>query len=219
VLADLDHLPARHTFRVVCGTTGSGKSRLLQHLADAGAQVLDLEALAHHRGSLLGSLPALPQPSQKRFETRLWHALRGFDSSRPIFIESESRKVGELRVPDQLLLAMRASDCIRLELPLEARIRLLRDEYVHFESDTATLHEKLDCLVPLHGHQRVGEWKKLVDAGRWDALVEHLLLDHYDPAYLRSIGRNFTRSPQARPLALASDDPVAFREAARALAG
>jgi tRNA 2-selenouridine synthase len=218
VLADLDHLPARHTFRVVCGTTGSGKSRLLQHLADAGAQVLDLEALAHHRGSLLGSLPALPQPSQKRFETRLWHALRGFDSARPVFIESESRKVGELRVPDQLLLAMRASDCIRLELPLEARVRLLRDEYVHFESDAASLHEKLDCLVPLHGHERVGEWKRLVDAGRWDALVERLLLDHYDPAYLRSIGRNFTRSPLARPLALDSDDPAAFRAAARVLA-
>jgi tRNA 2-selenouridine synthase len=219
VLADLDRLPARFTFRVVCGTTGSGKSRLLQHLAAAGAQVLDLEALAHHRGSLLGSLPALPQPSQKQFETRLWHALRGFDSSRPIFIESESRKVGELRVPDQLLLSMRAADCIRLELPLEARVRLLRDEYVHFESDVATLHEKLDCLVPLHGHERVGAWKRLVDEGRWDALVERLLLDHYDPAYLRSIGRNFTRSPQAQPLVLASDDPAAFREAARALAG
>jgi tRNA 2-selenouridine synthase len=219
VLADLDHLPARFTFRVVCGTTGSGKSRLLQHLADAGAQVLDLEALAHHRGSLLGSLPALPQPSQKQFETRLWHALRGFDPSRQVFIESESRKVGELRVPDQLLLSMRAADCIRLELPLEARVRLLRDEYVHFESDVATLHEKLDCLVPLHGNERVGAWKRLLDEGRWDALVERLLLDHYDPAYLRSIGRNFTRSPQAQPLVLGSDDPAAFREAARALAG
>jgi tRNA 2-selenouridine synthase len=145
--------------------------------------------------------------------------MRGFDPARPVFIESESRKVGELRVPDQLLLAMRASDCIRLELPLDARVRLLRDEYVHFESDVATLHEKLDCLVPLHGRERVGAWKELVDAGRWDDLVERLLLDHYDPAYLRSIGRNFTRSPQAQPLVLQSDDPAAFREAARALAG
>lgn len=219
VLAELDALPPRLTFRVVCGTTGSGKSRLLQQLAEAGAQVLDLEALARHRGSLLGSLPALPQPSQKQFETHIWHALRGFDPARPVFVESESRKIGDLRVPDQLLLAMRASDCIRLELPLEARVRLLRDEYVHFESDARTLHEKLDCLVPLHGHERVGRWKQLVNEGRWDALVECLLVEHYDPAYLRSIGRNFTRSPAATPLALESDDLATFRAAARALAG
>jgi len=135
-----------------------------------------------------------------------------------VFIESESRKVGELRIPDQLLLAMRASECIGLELPLDARVRLLRDEYVHFESDVATLHEKLDCLVPLHGRERVGAWKALVDARQWDALVESLLLEHYDPAYLRSIGRNFARSPQAQTLLLANDDPAAFREAARALA-
>ncbi|MGZ8273385.1 MAG: tRNA 2-selenouridine(34) synthase MnmH [Burkholderiaceae bacterium] len=219
VLAELDLLPARFAFHVVCGTTGSGKSRLLQQLAEAGAQVLDLEAIAHHRGSLLGSLPALPQPSQKHFETRVWHALRGFDPARPIFIESESRKIGELRVPDQLLLTMRASDCIRLELPLDARVRLLRDEYVHFESDVRTLHEKLECLVPLHGHERVDRWKQLVNEGNWDALVQCLLVEHYDPAYLRSIGRNFTRSLEAKPLALPSDDLSTFREAARALAG
>jgi tRNA 2-selenouridine synthase len=218
VLADLDRLPARHAFRVVCGTTGSGKSRLLLQLAQAGAQVLDLEALAHHRGSLLGSLPALPQPSQKQFETRVWHTLRGFDAARPVFVESESRKVGDLRVPDQLLLAMRAAPCIRLELPLAARIRLLRDEYVHFESDPASLHAKLDCLVALHGHERIDAWKRLVDERRWDALVERLLVEHYDPAYLRSIGRNFTRSVDAQPLALASDDPATFRAAAQALA-
>jgi len=219
VLAELERLPLAFSFRVVCGTTGSGKSRLLQQLGGAGAQVLDLEALAHHRGSVLGGLPALPQPSQKRFETLIWHALRGFDAARPVFVESESRKVGALRVPDQLLVSMRGSACIRLELPLDARVRLLRGEYAHFESDRPALLERLDCLVPLHGRERVGEWKRLVDEGRWDALVERLLVEHYDPAYLRSIGRNFTRSPQAEPLRLDTDDTAAFRTAARALAG
>lgn len=218
VLADLDRLPSRFRFRVVCGTTGSGKSRLLQQLAGIGAQVLDLEALANHRGSVLGSLPALPQPSQKQFETRIWNALRGFDRARPVFVESESRKVGELRVPDQLLLTMRGSECIRLELPLAARVRLLRDEYGHFESDVATLHARLDCLVALHGHERVGRWKELVDARRWDELVEALLVEHYDPAYLKSIGRNFTRSADALPLALPDGDTATFRAAARPLA-
>jgi tRNA 2-selenouridine synthase len=219
VLAELDALPARLDWRVVCGTTGSGKSRLLQQLAAAGAQVLDLEALAHHRGSVLGGLPALAQPSQKHFETRIWQTLREFDRAQPVFVEAESRKVGALRVPDALLATMRAAECIRLELPLDARVRLLRDEYSHFEADLGSLHERLDCLVPLHGHQRVAEWKALASEHRWDALVERLLVEHYDPAYLRSIGRNFSRSANAHSLALKSDAPADFVAAARALAG
>lgn len=218
VLEELERLPEGLVFRVVCGTTGSGKSRLLQQLALVGAQVLDLESLAQHRGSVLGSLPAQPQPSQKNFETRVWQALRGYDCARPVFVESESRKVGELRVPDRLLQTMRASECIRLELPLAARVRLLRDDYVHFESDVATLHDRLDCLAALHGRERVAGWKQLVDERKWDSLVERLLVEHYDPAYLRSIGRNFVRSAQARAISLATDAPSAFNEAARALA-
>ncbi|MBS0312362.1 MAG: tRNA 2-selenouridine(34) synthase MnmH, partial [Proteobacteria bacterium] len=96
VVAELDRLPALLTYRVVCGPTGSGKSRLLQALADAGAQVLDLEALAAHRGSLLGALPDQPQPSQKSFESAIWFALSRFDSAHPVFVESESKKIGAL---------------------------------------------------------------------------------------------------------------------------
>src|SRR3569832_1324444 len=118
VVAELDRLPALLTYRVVCGPTGSGKSRLLQALADAGAQVLDLEALAAHRGSLLGALPDQPQPSQKSFESAIWFALSRFDSAHPVFVESESKKIGALRVPDALITAMRASTCLRLEVPL-----------------------------------------------------------------------------------------------------
>jgi tRNA 2-selenouridine synthase len=218
VIAELDQLPQQFCFRVICGTTGSGKSRLLQQLHATGAQVLDLEALAQHRGSVLGGLPSTPQPSQKTFETSIWWALRGFDRTRPVFVESESRKVGELRVPDRLLASMRAAECIRLELPLDARIRLLRDEYAHFESDVGTLYAQLDCLVPLHGHEKVAQWKSLAEAGHWDEMVERLLVQHYDPAYLKSIDRNFVRVTSARVLPVASDDAVAFLDAARELA-
>ncbi|MGH6610697.1 MAG: tRNA 2-selenouridine(34) synthase MnmH, partial [Burkholderiaceae bacterium] len=171
VVFDLDALATRYEFRVVCGTTGSGKSRLLQQLAAAGAQVLDLEALAHHRGSVLGGLPSLPQPSQKTFETRIWSALRSFDSARVVFVESESRKIGDLRIPDRLLAAMRDSECVKLELPLDARVRLLRDDYQHLEKDSEALHAQLDCLTALHGKQKISEWKQLAADDDWNGVV------------------------------------------------
>jgi tRNA 2-selenouridine synthase len=217
VLLALDELPLHLRLRVICGTTGSGKSRLLQHLKAAGAQVLDLEALACHRGSVLGDLPSAPQPSQKWFESQLWAALRALDPARPVFVESESRKIGALRVPDALLAAMRAAPCLLLELPIEQRVRLLRQEYLHFEQDVAALGAQLDCLTALHGHERIEQWKALAAQTRWDELVERLLAEHYDPAYLRSIHRNFAQVAGAQRLAVTRADAEHYAELARTL--
>ncbi len=218
VVRALDELPARFDFRVICGTTGSGKSRLLRALEREGCQVLDLEDLAHHRGSVLGGLPQQPQPSQKQFETRIWWRLRGFDPQCPVFVESESRKVGDLRVPDALIERMRGSACLRLELPLAERIRLLRDEYPHLERDRATLFRQLDCLAPHHGAEKVRMWKDLAANDAWEQLVERLLLDHYDPVYLRSIGRNFARVADAPVISPASSAEADFAHLAREIA-
>src|SRR6185369_14507250 len=98
-------------------------------LAGAGAQVLDLEAMARHRGSLLGDLPDHPQPTQKSFDSALASALGVFDPGRPVYVESESRKIGTVQLPDALLAAMRAAECIRVALPPALRIELLKDEY------------------------------------------------------------------------------------------
>jgi tRNA 2-selenouridine synthase len=216
VVAALQTLPSQFDFRVICGTTGSGKSRLLVQLARAGAQVLDLERLAQHRGSVLGGLPAQPQPTQKTFETRIWWTLRSFDPQRSVFVESESRKVGDLRVPDALIERMRAAHCVRIELPLVERVRLLRDEYMHFEADPQALFAQLDCLAPLHGRERIESWKELARRGQWEALVERLLVEHYDPAYLRSIRRNFGRidaAPTVRPASASQTDYAALAHA------
>lgn len=197
VVSDLDELPNRFGFRVICGATGSGKSRLLESLAEAGAQVLDLEVLAAHRGSVLGDLPDSPQPTQKSFETSLWTALSGFDPSRPVFVESESKKVGNLRVPDTLITRMRDSECVRLEAGERERVALLREDYAHFESRPRALADKLDCLAPLHGAERISRWKALLEAGDWDSLVRDLLESHYDPAYRKSLLRNYRGAQDA----------------------
>ncbi|MEO7245308.1 MAG: tRNA 2-selenouridine(34) synthase MnmH, partial [Rubrivivax sp.] len=140
VRAELDMLPARHRFIVLAGRTGSGKTRLLQRLAARGAQVLDLEGIAQHRGSVLGALPGRPQPSQKAFDTGVWQALRGFDPLRPVFVESESARIGRLRVPVALLDALHAQGEIRrVEMALPARVALLLEDYAHFIDDAENL--------------------------------------------------------------------------------
>jgi tRNA 2-selenouridine synthase len=157
VMADLIELPRRFRYRVLCGKTGSGKSRLLAALTAEGAQVLDLEGLANHRGSVLGLVPGSPQPGQKQFESRVWHALRGFDPAREVWVESESKKVGELRVPETLIECMRASPCVRIELPLDERVKLLMEDYDFFVKNVAAFCERLDALRTLRGHELVNQ--------------------------------------------------------------
>jgi len=214
VIAELARLPQAYSYRVVCGLTGSGKSRLLQALAAAGAQVLDLEALARHRGSLLGDLPDSPQPSQKGFESALCTQLAGFDPGRPVYVESESRKVGEIRVPQNLIEAMWQSPCVKLEATLGQRLALLREEYAHFIADPDALHGKLAHLSALRGTAATARWRAFSAAGDWDALVEDLLVEHYDPAYLRSIGANYPRFAGAAAIALPGIVPADFAAAA-----
>ncbi len=212
VVADLDVLPAQHRFQVICGPTGSGKSRLLRALTSRGAQVLDLEALASHRGSLLGDMPTEPQPTQKAFETSVWAALRTFDPARPVFVEAESKRIGKLRVPEALILRMRDSTCLRVRSDTSVRVDLLMHEYEHFFATPTRLAEILDALVPLHGHEVVRQWKRWIDAAEWSTLVRDLLERHYDPAYGRSIASHFTGFANADELTvtgLADYDRVA----------
>jgi tRNA 2-selenouridine synthase len=192
VIAALEVLPATLQYRVICGSTGAGKSRLLQVLRDQGAQVLDLEALANHRGSVLGLVPGSPQPGQKQFESRVWDELRRFDPSRPVYVESESKKVGDLRVPLALIERMRASPCLRLELSLDARVALLLEDYGHFVTDTGAFCERLDALRATRGHDVVNAWQEAARSGRTPEVVRELLVQHYDPIYAQSMKRNFS---------------------------
>jgi tRNA 2-selenouridine synthase len=218
VIAELEALPARLAFRVVCGRTGSAKSRLLQALAAAGEPVLDLEALACHRGSVLGPLPGQPQPAQKAFETRLWQALRGFDPARVVWAEGESRTIGRLRIPEPLLLRLRAAPCVQLQMPLAARVDFLLHDYAHFVRDVDSFCERLAALREVRGAEAVERWQAEARAGRLAAVVEELLTVHYDPIYQRSMQRNYAGFAAARTVELRDAAPATLAAAARALA-
>ncbi len=214
LVEDLDRLAPTLSYRVVCGPTGSGKTRLLHALAAEGAQVLDLEGLACHRSSVLGHLPGQPQPSQKRFDSLLWSSLKGFDPRRPVFVESESKKVGNLRVPDALMDAMRASPCIDLQLSDAERVALLLEDYDFFVQDPEHFCQRLLALTELRGREVVNGWIERVRAGHTPAVVLELLLQHYDPMYAASIRRNFVQYGQARVQSLDDRSGASMRAAA-----
>ncbi len=217
LVEDLDQLAPTLSYRVVCGPTGSGKTRLLHALAAEGAQVLDLEGLACHRSSVLGHLPGQPQPSQKRFDTLLWSSLKGFDPRRPVFVESESKKVGNLRVPDALMDAMRASPCIDLQLSDAERVALLLEDYDFFVQDPEHFCQRLLALTELRGREVVNGWIERVRAGHTPEVVLELLLQHYDPMYAASIRRNFVQYGQARVQSLDDRSGASMQTAARQL--
>ncbi len=209
LVQNLEHTINGLMLRVLCGPTGSGKSRLLQALAQQGAQVLDLEALASHRGSVLGALPGQPQPPQKLFETQVWEQIRRFDPARTVWVESESRKIGQLYVPGPLLERMRAGACVRLEAPTEVRVAILLEDYAALTRDPEELSCRLASLTALRGRQTIARWHELIEAGSFPELVNELLQQHYDPSYDASIRRNFSRIDQAPSLVVGAPDAFA----------
>jgi tRNA 2-selenouridine synthase len=218
VMAQLQDLPARLDLRVVCGRTGSGKTRLLQALRGAGAQVLDLEDLACHRGSVLGSVPGRPQPSQKAFDTAVWNELRRFDAARPVFVESESKKIGRLQVPETLIERMRStSRCVHVEMPDEARLQLLLQDYDFFVRDVEPFCEKLNALVELRGRQQIARWQADARAGRVAEVFLELMHKHYDPGYTKSMQRSFAGFDAAQRLHLQDGSEPSLAAAAQQL--
>ena len=215
VIDDLDLAAKQFQFQVICGMTGTGKTRILHELQSLGAQVLDLEGLAIHRGSVLGNEPDSEQPSQKGFETALWNALQSLDPSTPVFIESESKKVGGVHIPDALMETIRNGLCIELRSSLPTRVSWLLHEYHHFLENTAQFKEKLGLLTTRYGKVQIAEWFNQIDAGDFNPLVTDLLVKHYDPAYQSSIVRNFPKYRADFFTELLDDGDIAFKNAAK----
>jgi tRNA 2-selenouridine synthase len=206
VRSGLAELPQQLDFRVLCGPTGCGKTRLLYELERQGHQVLELEGLARHRGSLLGDIPGERQPTQKFFDTLLLDRLRKFDRHRPVWLEAESKKIGNLQLPDALYEAMQASPVVSVAAPMPARVRLWREDYAHFAADPVAMVQKLEPLKPLVGKETLALWMTLASTGRVDELFESVMTRHYDPCYARSTRRSYGRRIEERVIELDSLD-------------
>jgi len=196
--------------------TGSGKTRLIQAL-HGQTQALDLEDLAAHRGSVLGGLPNQAQPSQKMFESRLWNALRQFNFNQKIYVESESKKVGCLHIPDALMDQIRQGDCVEIKADRSVRIDVLMQEYVHLLSNHDELQHLLGLLTQRYGKEQITKWQQLATEERYPVLVEELLIKHYDPAYQDSIARNFSQYQNARSLTVRSAEQTSYLDLAQQL--
>jgi tRNA 2-selenouridine synthase len=220
VVDHLTTLPARFDYRVVSGATGNAKSRVLEELGNLGAQVLHLEQLAAHKGSVLGALPGISQPAQRMFETSLHQALVALDPARPVYVEAESRRIGVLHLPDALIAAIRAAPCIRLDATREARVDFLLRDYDYFLANPAWLAERIVHLKGLQSDETLARWQAMIAAGEFKPLFGELLDNHYDALYQKSQGKNYAGYADAATFATDDLSPEGIRAIAeRILAG
>ncbi|MCX7564730.1 tRNA 2-selenouridine(34) synthase MnmH [Sulfitobacter sp. F26169L] len=180
--------PLPHRIMLVDGGTGTAKTALLHHLRGEGAQILDLEGLAGHRGSLFGALD-VAQPSQKMFETRLAAALRSLDPTRLTWVEGESSKVGARVIPPVVWAAMHRAPRIEVSAPVGARAAFLSTAYADLTQDTDALIALIDQLRGYHPAEVIADWQALARADNWQALAAQLMIHHYDPRYTKSQAR------------------------------
>lgn len=200
-----------HRFVLLDGQTGAGKTAVLTRLGEMGAQTLDLEGLAAHRGSLFGALAGRPQPSQKLFESRLLGILDALDPARPVIAEAESSKIGERMIPPALWTRLAEAPRIELAVPAETRARYLVEAYSELAADRAALEAAFERLPARPSRERLAGWRALADAGDFAGVALALLGLHYDPAYNRA------RRKHGRPtLGAIALDPTDGRELQRA---
>jgi len=218
VIERIDTLAPQLPLRVLCGPTGSAKTRVLQTLAEAGHQVLDLEACAAHKGSVLGAVPGVPQPSQKQFETRVATVLQSLDLNRPVYIEAESRKIGRIALPTSLLDRLRNSPCIEIVASPATRLDYLLRDYAYLGDDRSLLAERLAQLHGLQSNDTLARWQAWAHEGALAALFSELMALHYDPHYTRSQQGSYQRLRQAQQVSATALTREALPELAARIA-
>ena len=202
---------------VLAGLTGCGKTKLLHALKEQGAQILDLEGHANHKGSILGNPAVGSQPSQKLFETRLWEDFKNYDPSKPVFTEAESNRIGKIHCPSALWNRLGKARVVQVHLPLEERAKFLADDYPHFVNEPDHLKKTLDGLRRLRGHEQVDEWHCQIDSRDWTTFLASILVNHYDIVYRKPGSDDSVYHEPEHHLRLEKFTPTVFQEGATAL--
>ncbi len=194
-------------WRVLGGLTGSGKTDVLHALAAAPHQqpVVDLEGLAHHKGSAFGAIGQPAQPTQEQFENNLAAALAAWPATTPVWVEDESRQVGRVTIPPALFAQLRAAPRWLLEVPRAARVAKLAAEYG--AEDPAELAAAIGRLAKRLGGLATQQALDAVTAGDFALMVE-LVLDYYDKTYAYGMAQRPPDAPQTL-VPVASCDPAA----------
>ena len=190
IIEKLEILPKNFKFVVIAGPTGNGKTLLLEKLEKSGENIINLEKLANHYGSVLGDINLI-QPTQKSFETHLLYSLSKLDSNKICFIESESKKIGKLSIPDVLLKKIRISPCIQIEIPIESRVENIKENYKYFIDNPNELIIRLKKIKQYIGIENLNNWIKLINHHKWDAFIEQMITSYYDPLYNKSLNQNY----------------------------
>ncbi|MDF1756412.1 MAG: tRNA 2-selenouridine(34) synthase MnmH [Verrucomicrobiales bacterium] len=218
VITEIESRVSRLNFVVLNGLTGAGKTLVLKKLHELGEQVLDLEGLACHKGSVFGGDPHNPQPAQKRFESLLFNEFNRFDDDRPVYIEAESAKIGKLNLPNPLWQKMKVSPVIELNSPLECRAEYLTEDYNEWLSDLDRVLETIDRLKGFHPNKQLVEWKQMAKNRNWKDLTASLLAEHYDRRYRPANAEGNFQSP-CRKLVITNHDDSSLQTCAEQVRG
>ncbi|SEL26552.1 tRNA 2-selenouridine synthase [Carnobacterium iners] len=169
-------------FITLYGLSGSGKTEILKELSRKGANILDLEGCANHRGSMLGSIGLSEPHSQKAFESLLFEASQGWKEGEVVFTEGESKRIGNVVIPSSLFSAIKEGKKFYIDAPLELRVAQIHRDYVK-EDNQKELSDSLGALKAFINEDRVNLFQEQVMSGDVDLVIESLLVSYYDPRY------------------------------------
>ena len=190
IIKYLDNIGMKLKIILISGKTGSAKTKILHSIRDQGAQILDLEGLARHKGSLLGAIPNLKQPSQKFFESLLFYEINKLNLKKNIFIEAESSKVGNVHIPKSIWSNMILSKRIEVVADVNTRAKFLIDDYQYMCKNPILIEPMIKGLKTRLSNNLIDSWEKLIDEKKWFELTKSFLENHYDTSYSSNTIKN-----------------------------
>ena len=190
VINFLNRIGSKLKIILISGKTGSAKTKILQNIKLQGGQILDLENLANHKGSLLGKIPGLKQPSQKLFESKLYHQIKQLDLRKNVYIEAESSKIGNIHIPKTIWAKMIISPRIEIEADLELRSSFLLKDYRYMCENPELIKPIIYGLKNRLSKKLINDWLELITKKLWLDLTKSFLENHYDPSYSSNTIKN-----------------------------